>query len=36
MSDSEIVITDENQAGVEGALEWLSKTSDAELMGGGE
>jgi hypothetical protein len=36
MSDSEIVITDENQAGVEGALEWLSKTSDADLMGGGQ
>lgn len=36
MADDEIVVTDENRAGLEGALEWLSKTSDTELMGGGE
>lgn len=35
MTYREIEITDENEAGLEGALELLSKTSDAELMNDG-
>lgn len=31
--DLNIEVTDENLAALKGAVEWLSRTSDAELMG---